>query len=103
VVLIVAAWPAWPYSRGWGKEDPSPTATMTHDCGGLRMGEDRSMSVTNRYGQMWQIPNIFVGGGGLFPTMSGHNPTETIWMLGFWTADAIKTDKVNPYDSQDFR
>lgn len=87
----------------WSNEEPAPSATMTHDCGGLRMGEDASMSATNRYGQLWQIPNIFVGGGALFPTMSGHNPTETIYMLSYWTADAIKDGKVNMFDSRDIR
>ena len=89
-------------SQVWGREEPSATATMTHDCGGLRMGEDPSISATNRYGQLWQHPNIFVGGGALFPTMSGHNPTETIWMLSYWTADAIKNGKTNLFDAEDF-
>lgn len=90
-------------SQIWGRDTPVATPSMTHDCGGLRMGHDPSMSVTNRYGQMWEVPNIFVGGGALFPTMSGHNPTETIWMLSYWTADAIKDGKVNIYNSQDFQ
>lgn len=42
------------------------------------------------------------GGGCLFPTASEHNPTETIWMLSYGTADAIKNDKVNQFDSRDF-
>jgi gluconate 2-dehydrogenase alpha chain len=75
---------------------------MTHDTGGLRMGSDPSMSVTNRYGQMWEIPNILVGGGGLLPTMSGHNPTETIWTLSYWTADAVLQEKIDLEDSQAF-
>jgi gluconate 2-dehydrogenase alpha chain len=87
----------------WGSDVPEPTASMTHDCGGLRMGNDPSMSATNRYGQLWTMPNIFVGGGALYPTMSGHNPTETIWMLGFWEADAIVNGKVNLFDSHDMR
>ena len=90
-------------AKVWGRDTPVASATMTHDCGGLRMGHDPSMSVTNRYCQMWQVPNIFVTGGALFPTMSGHNPTETIWMLSFWLADAIKDNKVNIYNSEDFR
>ena len=89
-------------SQIWGRNTPVASPTMTHDCGGLRMGADPTMSVTNRYGQMWAVPNVFAGGGGLFPTMSGHNPTETIWMLSYWTADAIAQDKVNLEDSGDF-
>jgi len=89
-------------SKVWGRETPVATATMTHDCGGLRMGADPSMSVTNRYGQMWEVPNIFVGGGALLPTMSGHNPTETIWTLSYWTADAVLQNKIDLEDSQAF-
>ena len=51
---------------------------------------------------MWEIPNILVGGGALLPTMSGHNPTETIWTLSYWTADAVLQDKINLEDSQAF-
>lgn len=88
-------------TRIWGREEPLVIPSMTHDCGGLRMGESPQNSATNRYGQMWDVPNIFVGGGALFPTMSGHNPTETIWMLSYWTADAIRNNRVNVYDSMD--
>ncbi len=89
-------------SRVWGRETPVATHSMTHDTGGLRMGNDPTMSVTNRYGQMWEIPNILVGGGALLPTMSGHNPTETIWMLSYWTADAVLQGKIDLNDSQAF-
>jgi gluconate 2-dehydrogenase alpha chain len=89
-------------ARVWGRETAIPTASMTHDTGGLRMGSDPSISVTNRYGQMWEIPNILVGGGALLPTMSGHNPTESIWTLSYWTADAVLQNKINLEDSQAF-
>lgn len=89
-------------SRIWGRETPNATATMTHDLGGLRMGDDPSMSATNKYGQMWEVPNILVGGGALAPTMSGHNPTETIWTLAYWTADAVLQDRIDLEDSQAF-
>ncbi|HEV2128812.1 MAG TPA: GMC family oxidoreductase, partial [Thermomicrobiales bacterium] len=89
-------------SQVWGRETPNATATMTHDLGGLRMGDDPSASVTNRYGQMWEVPNILVGGGAVAPTMSGHNPTETIWALAYWTADAVLQNKIDLEDSQAF-
>ncbi len=89
-------------ARVWGNEMPSPSASMTHDCGGLRMGDDPSMSATNKYGQLWEVPNILIGGGSLLPTMSGHNPTETIWTLSYWTADAVLQNKIDLEDSQAF-
>lgn len=86
----------------WGNPKANASGAMTHDCGGLRMGDDPTMSVTNKYGQMWSVPNILVGGGGLLPTMSGHNPTETIWTLAYWTADAVINNKIDFSDSQAF-
>jgi gluconate 2-dehydrogenase alpha chain len=65
------------------------------------MGGDPGASVTNRYGQMWDLPNVFVGGAALFPSMSGHGPQETIWALSYWTADAILRNRVNTADAAD--
>lgn len=89
-------------SRIWGNREASATASMTHDLGGARMGTDPTKSATNRYGQLWTEPNVFVGGGALHPTMSGHNPTETIWAVSFWMADAILQGKVDLTDSQKY-
>ena len=54
------------------------------------MGSDPGSSVVNRYGQSWDIPNLFVVGSGTFPSMgSGFNPTLTIQALAYMTAEAI--------------
>jgi gluconate 2-dehydrogenase alpha chain len=61
-----------------------------HHEGGTRMGSDPRTSVVNKYGQSWDIPNLFVLGSSTFPTMgSGFNPTLTIEALAYMTADAI--------------
>jgi len=60
-----------------------------HHEGGTRMGSDPKTSVVNRYGQSWDIPNLFVIGSSTFPTMSGFNPTLTIQALAYMSADAI--------------
>jgi gluconate 2-dehydrogenase alpha chain len=64
-------------------------APGAHHEGGTRMGDDPSSSVVNRYGQSWDIPNLFVIGSSTFPTMSGFNPTLTIQALAYSSADAI--------------
>jgi gluconate 2-dehydrogenase alpha chain len=87
-------------SRIWGSPEVSSVPTMTHDTGGCRMGDDPATSVTNRYGQLWDVPNLFVGGGALFPTMGGKNPTQTIWMLSYWFADAVVQGRVDLDDAQ---
>jgi gluconate 2-dehydrogenase alpha chain len=64
-------------------------APASHHEGGTRMGSDPKTSVMNRYGQTWDIPNLFVIGSSTFPTMSGFNPTLTIQALAYMSADAI--------------
>jgi gluconate 2-dehydrogenase alpha chain len=66
-----------------------PGAPGAHHEGGTRMGDDPKTSVVNRYGQSWDIPNLFVIGSSTFPTMSGFNPTLTIQALAYMSADAI--------------
>jgi gluconate 2-dehydrogenase alpha chain len=67
----------------------SPGVPGAHHEGGTRMGNDPKTSVVNRYGQTWDIPNLFVIGSSTFPSMSGFNPTLTIQALAYMSADAI--------------
>jgi len=69
----------------------SPGAPGAHHEGGTRMGNDPATSVVNKYGQSWDVPNLFVIGSSTFPSMSGFNPTLTIEALAYMTADAIAT------------
>ena len=64
-------------------------APGAHHEGGTRMGSDPKNSVVNRYGQSWDVPNLFIIGSSTFPTMSGFNPTLTIQALAYMSADAI--------------
>jgi gluconate 2-dehydrogenase alpha chain len=64
-------------------------APGAHHEGGTRMGSDPKISVVNRYGQSWDIPNLFIVGSSTFPSMSGFNPTLTIQALAYMSADAI--------------
>jgi gluconate 2-dehydrogenase alpha chain len=74
-----------------------PGAPGAHHEGGTRMGSDPATSVVNRYGQTWDIPNLFTVGSSTHPTMAGFNPTLTIQALAYMTADAIVTRyKKNP-------
>jgi gluconate 2-dehydrogenase alpha chain len=60
-----------------------------HHEGGTRMGNDPRTSVVNRYGQSWDIPNLFLIGSSTFPSQSSFNPTLTIQALAYMSADAI--------------
>lgn len=65
----------------------------THCTGGAIMGTDPSNSVTNKYGQVWDTPNVFVTGAALFPQNPGMNPTGTVLALAYLTGDGL----VNQY------
>jgi gluconate 2-dehydrogenase alpha chain len=62
----------------------------THNTGGAIMGTDPSNSVTNKYGQVWDTPNVFVTGAALFPQNPGMNPTGTVIALAYLAAEALK-------------
>jgi gluconate 2-dehydrogenase alpha chain len=72
----------------WHTPDTSGAPGGHHE-GGTRMGSDPKTSVVNRYGQSWDIPNLFIIGSSTFPSMSGFNPTLTIEALAYMSADAI--------------
>jgi len=61
----------------------------THNTGGTVMGNDPSTSTVNRYGQSWDVPNVFVIGASNFPQNASYNPTGTLGALAYWSADAI--------------
>ncbi len=60
-----------------------------HQAGTARMGNDPETSVTNRYGQVHGIDNLFVADGSLFVTNGGFNPALTILAVGYWVSDYI--------------
>ena len=61
----------------------------THNTGGAIMGDVPENSVTNKYGQLWDAPNVFVTGATLFPQNPGMNPTGTVLALAYQTAEAL--------------
>lgn len=63
-----------------------------HQAGTCRMGNDPQTSVTNRYGQLHEIDNVFVADGSLHVTNGGFNPVLTIMALGYWVSDYIKKE-----------
>lgn len=62
----------------------------THNTGGTITGVSPADSVVNRYGQSWDVPNLFVTGAGLFPQNPGYNPTATLAALCYHSAEAIR-------------
>jgi len=62
---------------------------IIHEVGTARMGNDPDSSVTNQYGQCWDISNLFIADGSVFSTKSHKNPTLTIMALAWRNSDYL--------------
>jgi choline dehydrogenase-like flavoprotein len=61
-----------------------------HLAGTARMGDDPENSVVNADCRSWDIPNLWVCDGSVFPTTGGVNPSLTITAIALRTADRIR-------------
>jgi choline dehydrogenase-like flavoprotein len=69
----------------WTEDDTA------HLMGGCRMGFSPDDSVTDEYGRTWDIPNLWICDGSLFPTGGGANPSLTIMAVACRIGDHIAT------------
>jgi gluconate 2-dehydrogenase alpha chain len=76
-------------SRVWTEEKGRPNRW----AGGTRMGTDPRNSVVNEFCQSHDVPNLFIVGSSVFPTMSGYPPTATVAALSYRTAEFILQQK----------
>lgn len=60
-----------------------------HLNGGARTGEDPATSVVNADCRSWDVPNLWICDGSVFPTVGGVNPSLTIQAIACRTADRI--------------
>jgi choline dehydrogenase-like flavoprotein len=60
-----------------------------HLMGGCRMGFTPQDSVTDGDGRTWEIPNLWICDGSLFPTGGGANPSLTIMALAARIGDRL--------------
>jgi choline dehydrogenase-like flavoprotein len=70
--------------------DHSDIGTTYHEGGTLFMGKVKE-SITNTHGKFHHLPNVYVAGPALFPTLGSANPSLTGLSLARRTADAILT------------
>jgi choline dehydrogenase-like flavoprotein len=75
--------------RTWQRVGGQGLSGGQHQAGTARMGNDPATSVTNRFGQVHGIDNLFVADGSLFVTVGGFNPALTILAMGYWVSDYI--------------
>lgn len=66
---------------------PADLELMTvHIMGTCQMGIDPAHAVVNPFGEVYQVPGLFVADASIFPTSIGVNPQETIMALATRTA-----------------
>ena len=73
----------------WQSVPGKESTPSQHQSGTCRMGSDPKTSVTNKYGQLHEIDNIFIADGSLHVNNGGYNPALTILALGYWVGDHI--------------
>ncbi|CAJ6661450.1 glucose dehydrogenase [Burkholderia pseudomallei] len=61
-----------------------------HLGGTARMGDDPATSVVDADCRSWDIPNLWICDGSVFPTVGGVNPSLTIQAIACRTADRIR-------------
>jgi choline dehydrogenase-like flavoprotein len=85
-----AAWLDDP-EGGW-KTDPFISAHRIggyHHMGTTRMSDDPRLGVTDSYGRVHDVENLYIVGSSTFPTSGWANPTLTIVAPALRTSDQI--------------
>jgi len=72
-----------------GAKAIAPGGSIIHEVGGAIMGSDPKSSVTNKWGQTWDVANLFVADGAVFASNADKNPTLTIMALAWRASDHI--------------
>jgi choline dehydrogenase-like flavoprotein len=72
-----------------GAQAIQPGGSIIHEVGGAIMGKKANTSVTNQWGQTWDVKNVFLADGAVFPSNADKNPTLTIMALAWRCADHI--------------
>ena len=70
----------------WTQDDDT-----CHLNGTARMGDDPRRSVVDADCRCWDIPNLWICDGSVFPTVGGVNPSLTIQAIACRTGDRIKS------------
>jgi choline dehydrogenase-like flavoprotein len=74
-----------------GPHDGTPYSA--HQMGTCRMGADPMTSVADGYGQLHDVPGVWIGDAAALPTAPGVNPMLTIMALARRTARSIVHDR----------
>jgi len=72
-----------------GAKAIGPGGSIIHEVGGAMMGDDPRTSVVNKWCQAWDVKNLFLSDGSVFPSNADKNPTLTIMANAWRVADHI--------------
>ena len=72
-----------------GRDAILPGGMIIHEVGGTIMGTSPKNSVTNQWGQTWDVKNLFITDGGPFVSNADKNPTLTIMALAWRASDYL--------------
>ena len=67
----------------------SPIPNSKHVMGTVRMGDDPTTSVVDRWGRFHDVPNLMVADSSVFVTSAGYGPTLTLVTLALRNARAL--------------
>ncbi len=76
-------------TRWWGTPPGLSLSAGQHQAGTCRMGDDPATAVTDRWGRIHGIRNVYIADGSLHVTNGGFNPFLTIMANAFRIADGI--------------
>ena len=79
-------------ARIWQQVASKNGIPSQHQAGTCRMGNDPQTSVTNRFGQLHEIGNVFIADGSLHVTNGGFNPVLTIMAVAYWVSGYIRKE-----------
>jgi choline dehydrogenase-like flavoprotein len=75
--------------RAAGAKEVVQEPRYAHLVGGCRMSATPDAGVCDKFGRTWDVPNLFVMDGSVFPTQGSANPGLTIQALAARTADYL--------------
>jgi choline dehydrogenase-like flavoprotein len=64
-----------------------------HQMGTCRMGGNRKTHAAKPTGELYEVKNLYVADGSLFPLCSGVNPMLSIQTLAYWVAKGMRSEE----------
>ena len=81
--------PEYTYEQDYGL---LPPGAIIHEVGTARMGSDPKDSVTNAYGRLHDVDNIYINDAATFSSQADKNPTWTIMALAMRNSEKIVSE-----------